>query len=369
MRQAGRVVDQIGQFQIDSVNVVVRAHYLPLFARLGGYDPGLLDRMGQAPPRRLFEYWGHAASLIDVRLYPALRARMADRGARPWESLRRILAENPGLDGKVRQRIAQDGPLSARQLGHPDNRERRPWWNWSEAKHVLEWLLAAGVLLPAGRNSQFERCYDLAERVIPAELYQAEPIPGPAAWRELIRRSAKALGVADWASLADYFRIDRANATAAISELVAAGELVPVTVAGVAGQHYLWHQARIPRQIAVDALVSPFDSLVFHRPRLAALFDLDYRIEIYTPVERRVYGYYVYLFVTDDRISARVDLKADRAAGQLLANAAWLEPGCPGRQTAERLAAALCQLACWLGLAGVKAAPVGTLAEELRRQL
>ncbi|MDR1236910.1 MAG: winged helix DNA-binding domain-containing protein [Propionibacteriaceae bacterium] len=366
-RQAGQMVDQLGQFQIDSVNVVVRAHYLPLFARLGGYDPGLLDRLGQKSPRRVFEYWGHAASLIDVRLYPALRQRMAERQAQPWDSLRLILAEHPGLADQVCRQIADEGPLSARQIGHPDNRERRPWWNWSEAKHVLEWLLASGTLLPAGRNSQFERLYELAERVVPAEFYQAPPLLGLDAWTELVRRSAKALGVASAASLADYFRISRASTNAAIQELVASGELIPTAIKGVDGPVYLWHQARMPRRISVDALVSPFDSLVFHRPRLAALFDLDDRIEIYTPVEQRVYGYYVYLFVMDDRIAARVDLKADRAGGVLLANAAWLEPDCPVEQTAARLAAALRRMADWLGLDGVRVAPIGTLAAALRR--
>jgi uncharacterized protein YcaQ len=366
-RQAQQLIDQIGQFQIDSVNVVVRAHYLPLFARLGSYDPGLLDRLGQTPPRRVFEYWGHAASLIDVRLYPALRQRMAERSAQPWESLRRILTEHPGLADQVCRQIAAVGPLSARQIGHPDNRQRRPWWNWSEAKHVLEWLLASGTLLPAGRNSQFERLYDLAERVIPAEWYQAAPLFGRPAWTELIRRSAKALGVADPASLADYFRVSRASANAAIGDLVASGELIPTAIKGMDGPAYLWHEARIPRRISVDALVSPFDSLVFHRPRLAALFDLDYRIEIYTPVEQRVYGYYVYLFVMDDRIAARVDLKADRAKGALLANAAWLEPDCPAEETASRLAAALRRMAEWLGLDQVRVAPVGTLAVALSR--
>ncbi|MDR1711030.1 MAG: winged helix DNA-binding domain-containing protein [Propionibacteriaceae bacterium] len=363
LRQAQRVIGQLGQFQIDSVNVCVRAQYVPMFARLGPYPMELLDNLGGKAPRRLFEYWGHAASLIDVALYPALRQRMDDW--QPWPKTQAVLREKPELVDKVLRQVSDSGPLTARQIEHPDGRERRPWWNWSEAKHVLEWLLAKGRLAPSGRNSQFERLYDLAERVLPAQVLAAEHPRGQDAWTVLVRRAAQSLGIASERCLADYFRVGRPEAKAAVKDLVAAGELIPVPVDGWKAETYLWHQARAPRALHADALVSPFDSLVFERARLAALFGVDYRIEVYTPKPKRVYGYYVYLYVMDDRIAARVDLKADRDAGVLRVQAAWLEPGCPEAETAARLKVALADMSAWLGLGDVAVAPVGTLSRAL----
>lgn len=360
------MVDQIGQLQIDSVNVAVRAHYMPLFARLGPYDRTLLDRAAGRAPRRVFEYWGHAASLIDVKLQPALRFRMeAQRRQDPWPAILAIRAEHPLLEQQVLDFVAGNGPVTARQIEHPEDRKRAPWWNWSQAKHVLEWLFATGQVTSAGRNSQFERCYDLPERVLPASVVATGTPDDDEAGRILVRHAAASLGIATERCLADYFRLSTARTRTAIADLVDAGELIETPVRGWQRTSYLWHQARLPRRIRADALVSPFDSLVFERSRLADLFGVDYRIEIYTPAAQRRYGYYVYLFVMDDRVAARVDLKADRAAGALLVQAAWLEPGAAEPETASRLAGVLRSMADWLELERVVVRPVGTLAGSL----
>jgi len=368
MRHAQGVLDRVAQFQIDSVNVAVRAHYMPLFSRLGPYDRTLLDRAGNAAPRRVFEFWGHAASLIDVNLQPALHFRMAEHADHPWQGMQRILAEQPDLPSKVMGQIEERGPLTAREVDHEQERTPGGWWNWSEVKSALEWLFYTGELTSAGRNSQFERRYDLPERVLPAAVV-GTPTPTPAESRlQLVRRAAHALGVGTETCFADYFRTDRTGTRGAIATLVASGELEPVGVRGWNRPTYLWHEAARPRKLIVDALVSPFDSLVFERRRLLDLFGIHYRIGLYTPVEQRVHGYYVYLFVMDATIAARVDLKADRATSTLQVQASWLEPDAPEAETAVRLAAELRLMADWLGLADVRVKPVGTLSAALARQ-
>ena len=365
MRHLEGVLDRVAQFQIDSVNVAVRAHYMPLFTRLGPYDRTLLERAGTTAPRRVFEFWGHAASLIDVDLQPVLRFRMAAHADRPWQAMQRILAEQPELPAKVMGQIAERGPLTAREVDHEQERTPGGWWNWSEVKSALEWLFYTGELTSAGRNSQFERRYDLPARVLPAPVL-ATPTPTVEQSRlQLVRRAAQALGVGTETCFADYFRTDRAGTRAAIATLEASGELELVEVRGWNRPTYLWHEAARPRKLVVDALVSPFDSLVFERRRLLDLFGIHYRIGLYTPVEQRVHGYYVYLFVMDDGIAARVDLKADRATATLQVQASWLEPGAPEAETASRLAAELRRMANWLGLAGVAVRPVGTLSTAL----
>lgn len=370
MRHLGQVLDRICHTQIDTVNVAVRAQYMPLFARLGPYDRGLLDRAAGRAPRRVFEYWiRNAVSFIDVDLYPAFRHRMDDDAATPWPRVSGALAQHPDLLDKIRLQVADEGPLTARQIEHPDSRERRPWWNWSDAKIGLEWLLDIGELTVAGRNSQFERLYDFPERVLPAEILARGALDAETATAELVRRSAAALGVATERHLAGYFRLDTTRAREAVQQLVAGGELVPVAVKGWTQPAYLWHEARLPRRVSVDALVSPFDSLVSDRQRLLETFGLDYRIEIYVPAPKRVWGYYVYLFVMDERIAARVDLKADRQAGRLLVQAAWLEPEAGEVETAVRLSRVLLSMAEWLGLGGVEVKEVGTLHVALASAL
>ena len=366
MRDLQRTVDRVGQFQIDSINVVTRAQFMPLFSRLGPYPTALLERAAHRPPRRLFEYWGHAASLIDVNLQPLLRFRMGT-GAHLWGGVDRVARENPELIAFVRAEVAARGPVSARQLESEEIRDRSSWgWNWSAVKTVLEWLFYVGEVTSAYRNSQFERVYDVPERVLPAAVL-ATPTPAPAdAVRGLVRVAARALGVASEFCLRDYFRTRPDTTRQAIDELVEGGELVPVLVEGWENRPtYLWHEARHPRRVAARALLSPFDSMIFERARLERLFGFTYRIEIYVPEPKRVYGYYVYPFLLGEDFAARVDLKADRARGVLRVAAAWLEPGHDPGEVAVELAGELKRMAEWQGLSAVQVLPRGDLAGVL----
>ncbi|MFT3861215.1 winged helix-turn-helix domain-containing protein [Micropruina sp.] len=368
MRQVQRVIDTVGQFQIDSVNVAVRAHYMPLFSRLGSYDVGLLERAAGQAPRRLFEYWGHAACLIDVNLQPAFRMAMRRRQGLEREAVQRIVTTKPGLLDQVLDDVTRRGPLTARQINNEEVRRTDNWgWNWSEAKYLLEHLFDAGVLGVAGRNSAFERLYDLNHRVLPPSVLALPDPSDDTSYDTLMARAANALGVADRKALIDYFYLRDAPATAAIERLQASGTLEPVTVAGLPQQFWLASGARRPRRIEGQALIAPFDTLVHHRPRVLQLFGLHYRIGIYTPAAQRDYGYYVYLFLADDEIVARVDLKADRAAGVLQVLSAWLEPHGERRRSevASRLLAELRLMAQWLGLPDVRVHHAGTLADDL----
>ncbi|MFC7618928.1 winged helix-turn-helix domain-containing protein [Microlunatus sp. GCM10028923] len=366
MRDVQSVISRLGQFQIDSINVVRRAHYLPLYSRLGPYDPALLDRAAHRAPRRMYEYWGHAASLIDVRLQPQLRFRMRDGFRDVWRGVERAARDNPNLVDWVRDQVADRGPLTAREIEYVEDRSKTNWgWNWSTVKTVLEWLFYCGEVTSARRNGQFERVYDLPERVFPATVLDV-PDPSPEdSVRELVRHAATALGVASEFCLRDYFRTSAAMTRQAVTDLVDAGELLPVQVEGWEKPQYLWHQARVPRRVDARALLSPFDSMIFERARLERIFDFFYRIEIYVPEPKRQYGYYVYPFLLGERFAARVDLKADRAADRLRVNSAWLEPGEDPTEVAVELAAELRTLADWLGLSTVAVAGKGDLAEPL----
>jgi uncharacterized protein len=370
IRDLQAVVNRLGQFQIDSINIVTRAQFMPLFSRLGSYDLQLLERAAYQPPRRLFEYWGHAASLIDVRLQPLLRFRMQAGFRDVWAGVERVAASQPDLVAWVREQVIQRGPVSARQIETEQERSRNHWgWNWSAVKTVLEWLFYIGEVTAASRNSQFERVYDLPERVLPRSVLEL-PTPSPQdSVRALVRRAAQALGVASEFSLRDYFRTRPAMTRQAIAELVEDGELVPVVVPGwEAKPVYLWHGAKLPRRIQARALLCPFDSMVFERAQLEKLFGFFYRIEIYVPEPRRVHGYYVYPFLLGERFVARTDLKADRAAGLLRVNSAWVETGTglAAGQIAEQLAIELFSLAAWLGLSAVEVLPRGDLSAALR---
>jgi uncharacterized protein len=340
---------------------------MPLFSRLGPYDVSLLTRAAHQPPRRLFEYWGHAASLIDVTMQPLLRFRMQDGYRDVWSGVERVARENPALVDFVREEVAARGPVSARELEVAEVRDRSNWgWNWSSVKTVLEWLFYCGEVTSARRNSAFERVYDLPERVLPRAVLD-QPTPTPAeSVTGLVRRAAQALGVVSELCLRDYFRTRPGMTREAVAALVESGELIPVTVEGSeARPHYLWHDAARPRRITARALLSPFDSMIFERARLLRLFDFAYRIEIYVPAPKRVHGYYVYPFLLGDRFVARVDLKADRVRGLLRVNSAWLERGHDPAYVATELAAELAELAEWQGLAAVQVMPRGDLAPAL----
>ncbi len=361
------VFARLGPIQIDSVNVLVRSHYLPLFARLGGYDPALLDRLAWGRRgRALFEYWAHAASLLSFDLHPYLRWSMAraERGDRLTSDMTRFRSERRGYVDDVLRQVAERGPLGASELSD-GGRATGSWWGWSTGKTALEWLFWAGLVTTAGRRG-FERLYDLTERVVPAEIL-ARPTPAEAdAQRVLVRHAASALGVATEAELRDYFRLPPADNRARLNELLEAGEVREVTVEGWSQRVYLDDGARVPRRVGARTLLSPFDSLVWNRARTERLFGFHYRIGLYTPRHQRVHGYYVLPFLLGDRLVARVDLKADRAAGVLCVQSAHGEPDTATGTTAEALAEELCLMASWLGLGAVSVVPRGDLARALR---
>ncbi len=343
------MLGRVGLIQIDSVNVLERAHYLPAFSRLGPYPREALDRLSHRAPRRLFEYWGHEASLIPVETQPLLRWRMDQAHTDAWGSMRRVAEEQPELVASVLDEVRERGPIAASELSHERPRRSGPWWDWSDHKRALEYLFWSGQVSSA-RRRRFERLYDLTERVLPAKVLAA-PTPEPAeAQRELLRMAARSLGVAAEADLREYFRLTGAEAKPRFAELVEAGDLIPVEVEGWGRTPgYLDPGARIPRRVDARALLGPFDSLLWARPRVARIFDFEFRLEIYVPEPKRVHGYYVLPFLLGDKLVARVDLKADRAAGRLLARAIHLEPNAPP-ETREALELELNSLANWLGL-------------------
>ncbi|WP_405094891.1 winged helix-turn-helix domain-containing protein [Micromonospora sp. NBC_01412] len=369
-RHLRRVLDRVGLIQMDSVNVLQRAHYLPLYSRLGSYPTTLLDAATYHRPRELFEYWGHEASLVPVGLHPALRWRMARAHDDAWGGMRRIAREQPGLVAWVRDEVAARGPLTAAEIEHDAPRETGNWgWNWSAVKMALEFLFWAGEVAAADRTTSFARRYDLAERVLPPAVLAAPTPTDAEAYRALVGIAARSLGVAAEPELRDYFRLPVLGARQAIAELAEAGELTPVTVRGWRQPAWLHATARLPRWARGNTLVSPFDPLVWERGRTERLFGLSYRIEIYVPVPQRVYGYYVLPFLQGERFTARVDLKADRRARVLLVPAAWAEPGIDPGETAVALAAELYRLAGWLGLDAVAPPAAGDLAVPLAAAL
>ncbi|MEB5933295.1 winged helix-turn-helix domain-containing protein [Pseudomonas mosselii] len=351
-----RMFQRLGVVQIDSVNALVRSHYLPLFSRLGDYPHDLLDQLAWGPrrQRRLFEYWGHEASLLPLALYPMMRWRMAH--AADGKGIYRQLAvfgrERREVIERVLAAVRDQGALGAGSLSTREERAG-PWWDWSEEKHALEWLFAAGEVTVAGRRG-FERLYDLPERVLPATLLeQAQPNEAEA-HQGLLLHAAGALGVATEQDLRDYFRLSPQQSKAALAVLVEDGRLQACTVQGWKQPAYVAGVPRVPRRIEASALLSPFDSLVWARERTERLFDFRYRLEIYTPAHKRVYGYYVLPFLYRERIAARVDLRAERAHGRLAVHAVHEEPAGLDGEGYLALAANLQRLAAWLGLERVQ---------------
>ena len=359
-----RVLTRTQLLQLDSVNVFERAHHLPAFSRLGGYDTALVAKMAYQR-RELFEYWGHEASLLPVALHPLLRWRMARAEAleEGWGGPLRVMRERPEFVASVLRRVQQEGPLGAGAL-RDGPRGASSWWGWDEAKIALEYLFWSGRVSIAGRRS-FERLYDVTERVLPAAVL-ALPTPSrEQAQRELVLLAARSHGVATERDLRDYFRLRPAEAAVAVRSLVADGLLHPVTVQGWRAAGYLWPGAARPRRVRACALLSPFDPLVWDRARTSRLFGFDYRIEIYVPAAKRVWGYYVLPFLHEEGLRARVDLKADRRAGVLRVLSAWLEPGSDAVAVAVALAVELRRAADWQGLSDVVVEPRGTLAAVL----
>src|SRR4051812_36255464 len=363
MRTFNRTLARTAALQIDSVNVLQRAHYMPLFSRMGPYDNELLRRAAEKKPRRLVEYWAHVAAFMPVDLWPVMRHRMRHFGAKghEWTGMR----HRPELAGSLLQEVGARGACTPRELDNGLPRVREDWgWNWSETKKALEYLFFSGELAVAGRNSAFERMYDLPERVLPRAVLELPEPTVADAHVELVRRASVSHGVATVTDLRDYYRMGVEETRTTVGSLVESGELLPVRVEGWRQPAYLHRDARVPRRVDVAALLSPFDPVVWERRRTEELFGFHYRIEIYVPDHKRVHGYYVLPFLLGDRLVARVDLKAERTAGRLVVRGAYAEEHAPD-VAAERLAAELIRLAGWLGLDTVSVQRRGDLARPL----
>jgi uncharacterized protein len=366
-----RLISRIQVLQLDSVSVAVRAHYAPVFSRLGPYDRAVLDRAAwdhsARSPRLLVEYWAHEAALMAVDDWPLLRWRMRQYRHGRWGT--HIVKANLRLADKIVAAVAELGPSTAGQIeAHLAAGPRGPrgaWWgSRSDTKWVAEALFAAGVLTTATRIG-FARHYDLTEKVLPPDVLARE-VDEDDAVRELTLRAATALGVGTEADIRDYFRLAAGQAMPAIAKLVADGELEQVDVDGWSAPAYLLAGQAIPRHDRGTALLCPFDPLIFFRPRVQRLFEFHYRIEIYTPANKRQFGYYVWPFLLDGELVGRVDLKADRAADTLHVVGAFVEPDRAPSRVAAALASELVTMASWLGLAGVTVGDRGGLASGLR---
>jgi uncharacterized protein YcaQ len=367
-------------FQIDSVNVLVRAHYMPAFARLGSYPVDALDSLVYRK-RELFEYWGHAACLLPISLYPLLRYRMYTDVTHEY-----MRSERGAYVAQVYTEVAEHGPITAAQLSNPGQRSGN-WWGWAPGKAAIEYLYDSGLVAIAGRRG-FERLYDITERVIPQAALNAPVPPREEAMKQLICLAAKAYGVGTYGDVIGYFTTDgwrdrlprgprwerpkgpsgrrvKPIARRLVTELVEEGRLLPAQVDGWTEPAYISPGARVPRTIEARALVTPFDSLVWERSRIERLFGTKYTIELYTPVAKRVYGYYVFLFLLDDGLVARCDLKADRQRKVLMVQSAFLEPGHDAGRAVPELAAELRQMQTWLGLERIEVAERGDLAAPL----
>jgi uncharacterized protein YcaQ len=363
MRTFNRTLARTGVLQVDSVNVLQRAHYMPLFSRMGPYDQTMLTRAAEERPRKIVEYWAHVQAFMPVDLWPVMQHRMesyrAQRGK--WK----VMASRPDLEASVLAEIRDRGASTARDLDEGQPRSKEHWgWNWSDTRKVLDYLYMVGELAIAGRNSQFEVRYDLPERVIPRHVLESATPSVEEANRELVRRAAASHGVATTQCLSDYYRMKTADVRPAVEDLLEAGELLPVHVEGWGRPAYLHRDAARVRKVHARAILSPFDPLVWERARTEHLFGFRYRIEIYVPEHKRVHGYYVLPFLLDDRLVARVDLKADRKAGVLVVKGSFAEPGAP-EETAFELAEELGSMAGWLGLGSIRVEPRGDLAEPL----
>jgi uncharacterized protein YcaQ len=369
-RALTQLVRQLGVVQIDSVNVLVRSHYLPVFSRRGAYQNALLERAAY-DHRLLFEYWGHEASFLPIETYPLLRWRMEDarNGIGIWKGLKRYASAHQDLVKNVLGQLRERGPLGASELMDA-GKSRGAWWGWSEGKQLLEWLFWSGVVATARRRN-FERLYDVTERVLPEAILNTPAPSREHAQRELMTMGARAMGVATARDLRDYFRLPAKDANARLAELVEAGVLVPVAVEGWKQQAYLHREAKIPpagKTRELSALLSPFDSLIWERQRTERLFDFHFRLEIYTPAHKRQHGYYVLPLLWGERIVARVDLKSERGAGVLQVKGGSVEPGVDVKSVLEPLAQRLTELAQWLGLERYAVTSRrGELMRELRK--
>ncbi len=345
--------------QLDSVNVVSRAHYLPFFSRLGPYDRAALDRwLWQSG--EMFEYWAHEASLVPIELRPLLTHRMT--GGWHWPSVDRMLAKHGETVHRTLEIIRENGPTRVGDLDHHE-RTGESWWGWSNAKLALEYLFLTGQVTASSRPA-FQRVYDLPERVHPHAI-ELGALEADAAKVELLALGAAAHGIGTVHDFADYFRLKIRDARRALGVLVERGDVEEVAVDGWGAPAYVHADAARPRKLHTRALLAPFDPVVWFRDRAERLFDFHYRIEIYTPAQKRVHGYYVLPFLLDDRLVGRVDLKAERKDRRLLVRGAFGEPEIDEARTAVELAAELREMAIWLDLDDIVVSDNGDLASRL----
>ncbi|MGZ6018430.1 MAG: winged helix-turn-helix domain-containing protein [Phenylobacterium sp.] len=364
-RQLVKLIERLGVVQIDSVNVVSRTHYLPAFSRLGAYPREMLEAVAWGKKRPLFEYWAHEASLLPLASQPLFRWRMQDAydGVGLWKGVARFRRENADFVDKVLETIRVRGAMPASEL-EIGQKGVGGWWGWSHAKTAVEGLFWTGELTTATRRGTFERVYGLPEKVLPSAVFNAPTPPRDAAQRELLKIAIGALGVATAKDLRDYFRLPVEGFKDRLAELVEDNALVPVAVQGWREQAYLDPAARWPRRVDAQALLSPFDNLIWFRERTERMFGVRYRIEIYTPAHKRTHGYYVLPFLEGDALTAKVDLKSDRKAGVLIVQASHAEPWASDA-TPLRLAQELKLMAGWLGLNSVRVEKKGDLAGAL----
>jgi uncharacterized protein len=364
-RQLNLLLQRLGVLQIDSVNVFERSHYLPVFARLGSYDKTLLDRLTLRAKAPYLEYWAHVATFVprdDWPLWKWRMARMREKYTRPGE----WVPAHPEMMRFVLDELRTHGPRAASEIEHEENVRRGPWWGLSDIKEALEYLFVFGEVVTAGRRG-FERVYALPEQVLSPELLNAE-VPIDDAQRELVRRALRSHGIGTAKDIADYYRLYVATTARLLEELVEAGEAEKVAVEGWKAPAYLATGARIPRRIETAALLSPFDPVVWERDRALRMFGFHYRIEIYTPAPKRIFGYYTLPALVDDQVVGRIDLKSDRQAGVLRVQSAWREEGAP-RDAVERLVPVLRETAAWQGLGEITVADRGDLSRDLAAAL
>ncbi len=365
IRHIRKAMQTMAVLQIDSVNVVDRAHQLTLFSRMGPYDSDLLWRALRE--REVFECWAHMASFLPVADWPLYRHRMERFRDEGWRVIRRLREEAPGYIESVYEQLVERGPLKTSDLDDPGER-KGPWWGWANGKHVLEWLFVSGQAAVADRRN-FTRYYDIAERVIPDEHRNAPAVPEDEAHRTLLLRAAEKMVVGTAKGLADYFRLPIVPARPAVRKLADEGALIEVEVEGWTEPAFMHPEATIPRAVNARALINPFDPIVWFRERTERLYRFHYRTEIYVPAPKRVHGYYVFPFLLGDKLVARVDLKADRKAGVLRAPGAFLEADQDPVAVAGEMAFELQEMARWLGLDEIAVGRKGNLVGELRKRV
>ncbi len=361
-RQLNLGLERLGVLQLDSVNVFERSHYLPLFARLGAYDRAKLDALIFAPRSNYIEYWAHQAAIIPLESWPLFEWRRAAYRRKYYDDPESWVSTHREMLDFVRGELAAHGALPASKIQHESNVRRGPWWGWSDVKEALEFLFFFGEVATAGRT-RFERTYALTDRIVPERLRTAV-VPKDDAVRELVRVSARALGIGTLSDIADYFRLRTDETRAAVADLVDAGELTPATVAGWNRPAFMHPEARLPRRIETAALLSPFDPVVWERDRALRMFGFHYRIEIYTPAPKRVFGYYTLPLLIDEALVGRIDLKSDRQNGVLRVQSAWHEADYPAPDP-MRVAGLLRDIADWQGLNDILVVDRGDFAREV----